>query len=123
MGMTSPVRLGLAVLASVVLSGCGSSDGGGVSAGDGSECVSFYDAVAAAATWADLRDAMLTSTKFGRVTSVRTQARGHDVGAGNHDAVRVVDLLNRNGHRLVQADVWRTDTGTWRAGVWNQCTD
>jgi hypothetical protein len=35
----------------------------------------------------------------------------------------VVDLLNRNGRRLVQVDVWRTSAGAWRAGVWGQCTD
>jgi hypothetical protein len=54
---------------------------------------------------------------------VRTQAVGHDVGAGNQDAVRVVDLLNRQGRRLAQADVWRTEAGGWRAGVWSQCID
>jgi hypothetical protein len=122
MVMTSPVRIGAAVITCAVLSGCGGSDGGVGSSG-GSDCVSFYDAVAQAATWPDLQDAMVRSTKFGRVVSVRTQARGHDIGAGNQEAVRVVDLLNRKGHRLVQADVWRTDTGAWAAGVWNQCID
>jgi hypothetical protein len=85
--------------------------------------VSFYDDVASGPTWPGLKDAMLGDTKFGPVASVRTQARGHDIGAGNEEAVRVVDLLNRKGRRLVQADVWRTDAGEWRAGVWNQCID
>ena len=66
---------------------------------------------------------MLGDQTWGNVTSVRTQARGADVGAGDEDAVRVVDLLNRKGRRLVQADVWRTDSWAWRAGVWNQCID
>lgn len=66
---------------------------------------------------------MLGYEERGRVASVRTQARGDDVGAGNQNAVRVVDLLNRNGRRLVQVDVWRTDAGSWCAGVWNQCID
>jgi hypothetical protein len=70
-----------------------------------------------------LKDAMMTYKESGRVVSVRTQVRGHDVGAGDADAVRVVDLLNQNGHRLVQVDVWRTDAGAWRAGVWHQCID
>ena len=29
-------------------------------------------------------------------------------------------LLGPNGHRAVQADVWRTDSGTWGAGVWSR---
>jgi hypothetical protein len=57
------------------------------------------------------------------VASLRTQARGEDVGAGDEDAVRVVDLLNQQGDRLVQVDVWRTAAGSWRAGVWSQCID
>lgn len=92
--------------------------GGGVS-----DCVSNYDSVARASTWHGLKDAMLSTTEWGRVVSVRTQARGHDVGAGDQDAVRVVDLPNRKGRRLVQVDVWRTDAGAWRAGAWNQCID
>lgn len=70
-----------------------------------------------------LKDAMLSYDERGPVASLRTQARGHDVGAGDQDAVRVVDLLNRNGRRLAQADVWRTEAGAWRAGVWSQCID
>jgi hypothetical protein len=117
MGMTASVRLGLVVLACGVLSGCaGSTEGGG-------DCVSHYDPVASAPTWGGLKDAMLGYKERGRVASVRTQARGDDVGAGDQDAVRVVDLLNRNGRRLVQVDVWRTDAGAWRAGVWKQCID
>ena len=56
---------------------------------------------------------------------VADAARGDDVGAGSgdEDVVRVVDLLDRRGRRLVQVDVWQTDAGAWRAGVWGQCTD
>ena len=117
MGMTAPVRLGIAVLACGILSACG----GGT---DGGDCVSSYDSVASASTWDGLKEAMLGYSERGlRVVSVRTQARGDDVGAGDEKAVRVVDLLNQNGRRVVQVDVWRTDTGAWRAGVWNQCID
>jgi hypothetical protein len=73
--------------------------------------------------WDGLKDAMLDYQKWGSVASVRTQARGDDVGAGDPDAVRVVYLLNRHGRRLIQVDVRRTDAGAWRAGVWGQCTD
>jgi hypothetical protein len=116
MGMTASARMGCVVLACGLLSACASSTGGG-------DCVSDYDSVASATTWAGLRDAMLDTVEWGPVASVRIQARGHDVGAGDQEAVRVVDLLNRHGRRLVQVDVWRTDAGGWRAGVWNQCTD
>jgi hypothetical protein len=85
--------------------------------------VSSYDSVASASTWAGLKDAMLGNPEWGRVASVRTQARGDDVGAGDEDVVRVVDLLDRKGRRLVQVDVWRSDAGAWRAGVWAQCID
>jgi hypothetical protein len=123
-GMTSLVRVGVSVLVCASLSGCSESDGGLESADSGGDdCVSFYESVAQGATWPDLHDAIMRSTKFGHVASVRTQARGHDVGAGAHPAVRVIDLLNRKEHRLVQADVWRTNTGAWAAGVWNQCID
>ena len=116
MRVTSSVRIGLALLACGVLGACaGTTDGG--------DCVSHYDSIASAPTWHDLEDAMLQSTEWGQVASVRTQARGQDVGAGDHAAVRVVDLLSEDGRRLVQADVWRTDAGAWSAGVWNQCTD
>jgi hypothetical protein len=108
--------MGLAVLACATLSACAGTT-------NGRDCVSHYDPVAGAPTWAGLKDAMLNYQERGRVSSVRTQARGHDVGAGDRDAVRVVDLLNENGQRLVQVDVWRTDAGAWRAGVWKQCID
>lgn len=117
MAMTASVRTGLAVLACGILTGCaGTTESGG-------DCVSHYEPVASAPTWAGLQDAMLDYNDRGRVASVRTQARGDDVGAGDRDVVRVVDLLNRNGERLVQVDVWRTDAGAWRAGVWSQCID
>lgn len=85
--------------------------------------MSHYDLIASAPTWAGLKDAMLDYWEQGGVESVRTQGRGKDIGAGNQKAVRVVDLLNRDGRRLVQLDVWRTDEGAWRAGVWKQCID
>jgi hypothetical protein len=66
---------------------------------------------------------MLSYAERGHVASVRTQARGDDIGAGDQDVVRVVDLLDRNGRRLVQVEVWRTDAGSWRAGAWGQCID
>jgi hypothetical protein len=114
MGMAAAARVGLAALVCGLLNACVSDSGGG-------DCVSHYDPVADAATWRDLKDAML-ATERGRVASVRIQGRG-DVGAGDVDAVRVVDLLDEDGRRLVQVDVWRTDAGTWRAGVWSQCID
>ena len=111
----------LAVLASGILSACA---GGTTTAGVGSgDCVSHYDTVASAATWAGLKDAMLGYSQWGRVVSVRTQGRGDDVGAGDQDVLRVVDLLSRNGRRLIQVDVWGTDAGAWRAGAWSQCID
>jgi hypothetical protein len=94
-----------------------------VSSSGDDDCTSHYEHVAAASTWAGLQDAMLTSNTYGRVKSLRTQAQGEDVGAGNMNAVRVVDLLNRKGRRLAQVDVWRTEAGAWRAGVWSQCID
>ncbi len=86
-------------------------------------CTSRYEVVADAATWPGLTDAMLDYDRRGRVGAVRVQARGNDVGAGDEDAVRVVDLLDPEGRRIIQVDVWRTDAGAWRAGVWQQCID
>lgn len=117
MAMTASVRLSLAILAYGTLSACGSSSEGG------GHCVSHYSPLASSHSWAGLHAAMLSNRDWGRVASIRTQARGNDVGAGDEDAVRVVDLLNSKGKRLIQADVWRTDAGAWRAGVWNQCID
>ena len=118
MSMTASLRLGLAVLACGVLTACETSDRSG-----DPNCVSHYSPVGTARSWAGLQTAMLSNRDWGRVTSVRTQARGTGVGAGGKDVVRVVDLLNRKGKRLIQADVWKTETGAWRAGVWEQCTD
>ncbi|GAA1976519.1 hypothetical protein GCM10009798_42150 [Nocardioides panacihumi] len=108
----------LALLACGILTSC---DGAGTTTGG--DCVSHYDSVASARTWGGLKRAMLRSEEWGHVASVRIQARGDDVGAGDQHVVRVVDMLNPNGRRLVQVDVWRTDAGGWRAGVWLQCTD
>src|SRR3954453_10227444 len=55
--------------------------------------------------------AMPSLKTHGPVASLRTQARGHDVGAGDQEAVRVVDLVDRNGRRLVHVDVWRAGGG------------
>jgi hypothetical protein len=119
--MTTWVGMGLAVLACGIVGSCaGTTEGRTAKGGD---CVSHYDPVAGAPTWTGLKDVMLGHGEWGRVASVRTQASGDHVGAGNQDAVRVVDLLDRRGRRLVQVDVWRTDAGGWRAGVWNQCID
>lgn len=85
--------------------------------------MSRYEPVASAPTWDALKDAMRGYGERGPVASLRTQARGHDVGAGARKAVRVVDLLDRDGRRLLQVDVWRTGTGAWRAGAWEQCID
>lgn len=120
MGMKRFVRSIVAALACVSLTACSGSTG---SAGGDGDCVSHYDEVASASTWPGLKIAMLDSTDWGRVASIRIQAQGVDVGAGDQEAVRVVDLLGRSGRRLIQADVWRTDAGAWRAGAWSQCID
>jgi hypothetical protein len=113
MGLRTSAGILVAVLAGGTLTACASQSGG--------DCVSHYSSVATAPTWVGLKDAMMAATEWGRVDAVRTQARGNDVGAGDEDVVRVVDLLDRNGRRLIQVDVWRTDSGDWRAGVWSQC--
>jgi hypothetical protein len=56
---------------------------------------------------------------------MRTQASGDKAAEnapGDEKVLRVVDLLDGKGQRLVQVDVWRTGEG-WRAGVWSQCID
>lgn len=118
MDMTAaPVRMCLLALACGLLSACA---GGTPSGGD---CVSNYDPVASAPSWRALKFTMLDFKGRGSVSSLRTQARGHDVGVGDHVAVRVVDLLNPKGRRLAQVEVWRTESGAWRAGIWSQCID
>jgi hypothetical protein len=122
MAMKAFVGMGLSVLFCGTLNACTGTTSSTSDFGGGG-CVSHYLPVASAPTWEGLKDAMLSYRERGRVASVRTQARGVDVGGGDQDAVRVADLLNRNGRRLAQADVWRTDTGAWRAGIWSQCID
>ena len=112
-------RLLLVPLLGPVLLGCGPT-GGTIAGGD---CTSGYQVVAEASSWPGLQTAVLDSSDWGDVEAIRTQAQGVDVGAGNQDAVRVIDLLDPAGRRLAQADVWRTPGGGWRAGVWGQCTD
>jgi len=116
--MTSTWISAVAVLA--LCAACSGEVEGHISGGD---CTSSYEPVASAPTFSGLRAAMLAYSERGHVAALRTQARGVDVGAGDQDAVRVMDLLNRRGKRIVQVDVWRTEDGGWRAGVWNQCID
>lgn len=96
-----------------------------VSVSGGGDCTSHYAPVWDAPAWPRLRTRMLAYDEQGRVASLRTQARGQDVGsgAGAAEAVRVVDIIGPKGRRVVQVDVWRTDDGGWAAGVWNQCID
>ena len=117
MAMTARVRTSLSIVACVMLGACAANND------DGIDCTSHYEPVATAPSWNALKDAMLAYDERGRVASLRTQARGVDVGAGDRQAVRVVDLLDRKGRRLAQVDVWRTDAGGWRAGAWSQCID
>ena len=112
-------RLLLVPLLGAALLGCGTVVGSSA----GGDCTSRYAPVAEAASWPALRSAVLESSDWGEVEAVRTQEQGVDVGAGDQEAVRVIDLLDRRGRRLAQADVWRTRDGGWRAGVWGQCTD
>jgi hypothetical protein len=123
--MSVLVRWSVALVACSVLTACagGYDDVHVGSSGDG-DCTSHYEPVASAATWAGLKEAMLADDDWGRVASLRIQARGDEIdsGAGDEEVVRVVDLLSHRGRRLIQVDVWRTDIG-WAAGVWSQCID
>lgn len=114
--LTAPAAL-------ILCAGCVADDTQVWSSADDGNCTSHHERLAAAPTWLELKEAMVASDEWGRAVAVRTQARGDDVGAGDREAVRVVDLLGKKGKRLIQADVWRTDAGTWRAGVWHQCID
>jgi len=120
MSVMARVPVSFLALAAAMLSACS-----GVSSSGGGDCESDYDPVATAPSWAELKEAMLRYEGRGPVVSVRVQARGMDVGVGvgNESAVRVVDLLNKKGRRVVQVDVWRTKAAGWSAGVWNQCID
>ena len=108
------------LLLAATLSGCGDDQAVGSSGGD---CVSYYEPVASAPSWSQLRTAMLEYAEMGRVGSVRVQARGSDLGYGDEDVLRIVDLVGNKGQRLVQIDVWRTEDGGWRSGIWKQCID
>ena len=118
------LRVSVAVVGCSLLGSCSTGDEGVLESRDGNDCTSHYEPVASADTWPGLKAAMLATDDWGRVASVRTQARGEeaDSGPGDHDVVRVVDLLNRKGGRLIQVDVWRSDGG-WVAGAWSQCID
>lgn len=123
MDMSVPQRSSIALVACSLVAACSSGEVDGSSGAD-SDCTSHYEPVASAATWARLKEEMLAEDGWGRVASLRTQARGEeaDSGPGDEEVVRVMDLLSRQGRRLIQVDVWRTDGG-WRAGTWNQCID
>lgn len=119
MGVRRRMTTALALVACVHLPGCASDE----AVSSGGDCVSRYDPVASAATWRQMRSAMLDRTDLGEVDRVRVQARGQDLGSSDEDVVRVVDLLDDSGKRIVQVDVWRGEDGGWRAGVWHQCID
>lgn len=112
-----PGVLGVFVLG--VLSACAGETTGGPG-----DCTSSYEPVATAETFPALRREMLANEDWGHVARLRTQAVGDQVGKvpSGKDVVRVMDLLDRDGRRLVQVDVWRED-GAWRAGAWSQCID
>ena len=106
-----------ALLLVAALAGCSGENSVG-----GSDCVSHYEMVATGSSWTEVRAALLGYDDRGPVRSVRTQAHGVDIPGTEVRAVRVVDLLNHTGRRVVQVNVWRTD-GVWRAGIWHQCID
>lgn len=119
--MAVAYRAGLCitVLACVLLGACSAGSSGG-----GGDCVSRYHNVASAPDWPRLSGALLKYDERGRSASVRIQAKGDDVDSpGGKDVVRVVDVLDPSGRRLAQFDVWRTEAGAWRAGIWSQCID
>ncbi len=122
MHMLVPLRWSVSLLTCTLLAACSAGEPG--VEGGGGDCTSHYEHVASADSWAGLKEAMLDNEDWGGVASLRTQARGDGVvdGPGDEDVVRVMDLLDRKDRRLIQVDVWRTDTG-WRAGVWSQCID
>lgn len=111
---------GPVVVGCLLLGGCSSTETGTDHGGD---CESFYSDVTEAATWPALKDALLDSGQWSRAVSVRVQERGTDIGVGDQDVVRVVDLLSEKGRRVVQLEVWRIADGGWSAGSWNQCID
>ena len=118
--MTGSVRIAAALLSCVLLGGCLSTEPG---TGSGGDCESHYSEVVRAPTWSGLEEALVTSPHWPRATSVRVQERGADIGLGDQDVVRIVDVLNEKGRRVVQLEVWRTDDGGWSAGSWSQCID
>ncbi|WP_296601462.1 hypothetical protein [Nocardioides sp.] len=104
----------------VLVAGCSSTEPG---TGGGGDCESHYSGVTMAPTWAELKTKLLASEEWARTASARVQHRGTDIGVGDEDVVRVVDLLNAQGRRVVQLEVWRTADGGWSAGAWSQCID
>lgn len=99
----------------ILLSGCAAAEEG--------DCVSSFEVLASAPSWAALEQRLLKYDALGEVTSVRRQAEGQRFERGGKTVVRVVDLLDQKRHRLAQVDVWREADGEWQAGIWGQCTD
>lgn len=122
MPMATSLRASAVLATCALLTACAGTEEG-VSSHD-NDCTSHYEPVASAESWSDLRVAMLANRDWGRVASVRTQARRQEAatGPGDQAVVRVVDLLDRKRRRLIQVDVWRTER-VWRAGAWSQCID
>ncbi|MEZ0581262.1 hypothetical protein [Nocardioides sp. MH1] len=86
--------------------------------------MSHYDNEVSAPTWPRLKAELRDYGEQGRVASLRVQERGKDVDSpGDEEVLRVVVVLNRHDRRLGHFDVWRDDSGRWRAGTWNQCID
>lgn len=118
--MTGSVRVAAALSSCFLLVGCLSTEPG---SGSGGDCESSYSEVVQAPTWQALKDELVGSDSWPRAVAVRVQEQGTDIGVGDEDAVRVVDLLDDKGRRVVQLEVWRTDDAAWSAGSWSQCID
>ncbi|MFN8195400.1 MAG: hypothetical protein U0R80_14085 [Nocardioidaceae bacterium] len=117
--MASPARLAVAASLLVLSTACSAEP-----TESDPDCTSQYLDVLSSSSWAGLKDEMLQYDERGQVASVRIQEEGQGLIDGRgQNVVRVVDLLSREGRRLVQVDVWRTDGGGWSAGRWSQCID
>ena len=122
--MTCVREVGASVAGVVVtlgMAGCSSTVSG--QASPDADCNSGYHRVATAQNWPQLAHKLQTTTTiFGQADGVRTVQHGNDItGAGGHRVERVVDLLNRRGHRLIQLEVWRDDGHTWQASYFAAC--
>lgn len=122
--MTCVRVLGAAVAGVVVTVGvAGCSNTPAAQRSPDADCGSGYRRVATAPSWPQLAHKLQTTTTiFGQAAGVRTVQSGDDLtGAGGHRVDRVVDLLNRRGHRLIQLEVWREGEHTWRASYFAAC--